>query len=377
MRRSLPTIIFVVTAILVLIGTMFPAKQPNLSWMGGSETTLGSSGRSTPDAAMRTFLDKLRGRDWHGAYALLANQNEIKESRFAAEMDGTNQDLRNHSTLQASTAKILNQNGDEATAEADLNWTSVVGAFTETRDFKLQKKGSDWAVVWPVTQQANVPPQVIPVNYLRWDVIYRGANDDWGAQDAEQPHVRIVAMNPIQHDKDVVVLGELLNEDTVPAFVNVGARLLGKDGKALDAEVSFDKMSHTILPKQVTPFRIDFPNMKLDQVDKIDMQPHALLVSASADPVISVQDQKLTGDSGGRVLSGSLVNQSGQTVSIPHVLATFYDRQGQIVWVADGYTESALQPQIPVNFSIKVPANVNTQIASYRVIVSPWSEQTR
>ena len=39
---------------------------------------------------------------------------------------------------------------------------------------------------------------MIPVNYLRWDVIYRGPGDDWGAQDVEAPHVRIVDMHPVQ-----------------------------------------------------------------------------------------------------------------------------------------------------------------------------------
>ena len=74
-----------------------------------------------------------------------------------------------------------------------------------------------------------MPPQVIAVNYLRWDVIYRGAGDDWGTQDVEAPHVRIVDMHPVERSDGVVILGELLNEDVVPAYVSVKATLLQKE----------------------------------------------------------------------------------------------------------------------------------------------------
>ncbi len=104
-----------------------------------------------------------------------------------------------------------------------------------------------------------MPPQVIPVNYLRWDVIYRGAQDDWGAQDVESPHVRIVDMHPLERGDGVLIMGELLNEDVVPAYVSVKATLLSKSGAPIATEDAFDKISHLLLPKQVTPFLISFP----------------------------------------------------------------------------------------------------------------------
>ena len=144
-----------------------------------------------------------------------------------------------------------------------------------------------------MVKEPRVPPQVIPVNYLRWDVIYRGAEDDWGAQDVEAPHVRIVDMHPVERGDGVVVLGELLNEDVVPAFVTVKATLLAKDGSAIATEDSFDKISHILLPRQVTPFLIEFHNVELSQVDSIRMQPSSSLIAASADPVIGIEDQRL------------------------------------------------------------------------------------
>ena len=80
------------------------------------------------------------------------------------------------------------------------------------------------------------------------------------------------------------------------------------------------------------------------------------LVPASADPVIGVMNQAIDTDATGRkVLKGQLLNQSGQIVNISHVIATFYDTDGKVIWVSDGYVDSALYPQTPETFSVEVP----------------------
>src|SRR5258708_19379432 len=147
--------------------------------------------------------------------------------------------------------------------------------------------------MWPIVKQVKVPPQVVPVNYLRWDVICRGAEDDWGAQDVEGPHVRIVAMHPVDRGGGVVILGELLNEDVVPAFVTVKATLLGSNGAALASEDSFDKISHILLPKQVSPFRIDFPNVRLSEADNVRIPPPTPLAAHSPDPARAIDSHNL------------------------------------------------------------------------------------
>ena len=158
---------------------------------------------------------------------------------------------------------------NEAMVRADLQWSTAVGAFYESRDLRTVLEGSTWKVVWPVQKAPNVPPQVIPVTFLRWDVIQRGSDDDWGAQNVEAPKVRIVSMNAVANEGGTTILGEIVNEDTVPAFVAVSAFLTGKDGNLMGEESSFDKISHTLLPKEVSPFRIDFPDRPLARIKSV------------------------------------------------------------------------------------------------------------
>jgi hypothetical protein len=191
-------------------------------------------------------------------------------------------------------------------------------------------------------------------------------------QDVEAPHVRIVDMHPVQRAEGVVVLGELLNEDVVPAYVSVRATLLSKSGSVISSEGSFDKISHILLPKQVTPFFINFPDATLSDVGSIRMEPMSNLVSASAGPVIAIEDERLN-PAPGATVTGQLVNQSGQVVNIAHILETLYDKSGQVVWVADQYTDHALLPQTPISFDIHIPEDLAKKISSERTITETYS----
>jgi len=325
----------------------------------------------TPDEALRLMLTEVRAHDWDNAYSRLANQTEVEKAALVREFAGSNGSLLTYASLETFDVWGLHNNGQEATFRARLHYSTAVGPLDDIREFKVLHEGDTWKVYWPKTTVPKLPPQVIPVNYLRWDVINRGAQDDWGVSNVDNPQVRIISMNAIQRPDRVVIVGEIVNEDTVPAYVNVGATLLGPDGTELAEESSFDKISHTLLPKQVSPYRIDFPDMRLEKVKSVRMDAKAMLVPASADPVIEVNQQKLEKDPLGKmVLQGELIDESGQIVNIPHVIAAYYDNNGKVIWVSDGYVDQELMPQTPTAFAVDVPADVAPKVQSYRVVVN-------
>lgn len=357
--------------ILVLVAVVLTIA---LFAIGALSSNQASADMNTPDGAVRTLFARVQARDYNGAYDLVSNKNELDLDSFTKELRGTNGDLRSFSALAKASTKVLRENDNQALVRADVQWSTAVGAIYDMKDLNAVRSGNGWRVEWPVTPQPKVPPQVIPVNFLRWDVVTRGFDDDWGAQNVEAPRVRIVSMNAVERDNSTIILGEVVNEDTVPGFVSVNATLVGQDGKPIAEESSFDKISHTLLPKEISPFRIDFPDVKLAQVKSVQMQPNSLLIPASADPTIGVLKQRVDADANGRkVLTGELINESGRTVNIPHVLATFYDNQGRVIWVSDGYLNRALLPQTPEPFTLGLRDDIADKIQSYRVTVNTYS----
>ena len=368
--RGLALFIFAATIVLIVISILHPNESAAALADAGTTGLLRPS--STAQAAVENLAREIGQRHYGSAYSNLANKGEFTEAEFVRDLNGTYVSLRSLATLDHFEVRPLHESADDAEMQLKMYWSTVVGTFTDTEKLHVIKNGDHWEAEWPLVKEPRVPPQVIPVNYLRWDVIYRGPEDDWGAQDVESPHVRIVDMHPLERGGAVLVMGELLNEDVVPAFVSVKATLISRDGATIASEDSFDKISHLLLPKQVTPFLISFPGVELSQIGKIRMDPSASLIAASADPVIEIQDQKLN-PAPDASLTGKLIDQSGQVVNVAHVLGTFYDKDGKLVWVADQYVNRALLPQTPVPFTISIPPDIAGQVSSVRAVVATYS----
>jgi hypothetical protein len=359
MKLTLPVVFAVLTAALIAAGTVHKSS---------------TAPASTPEGAVQSMLANVKAHNWKAAYFYVAPSSNVDLDALRRDLAGRNGSLKTYSQLETVNTRVLHETDNEAMVRTELKYSTAVGAFYDTRDLKVTKDDGAWKVNWQVQKEPPVPPQVIPVNYLRWDVIRRGSEDDWGAQNVEGPRIRILSMNYTEREGSVIIMGEVENEDTIPAFVSVGAVLVGKNGQDMAEESSFDKVSHVLLPKEVSPYRIDFPGVKLADVKSVRMKPDSMLVPASADPVIGVLHQRIEKDAKGRtVLKGELLNESGQTVNIAHVLATFYDNSGKVIWVSDGYLDHALLPQAPQPFAVDLRDDLAANVHSYRVTTNEYS----
>jgi hypothetical protein len=375
MKFTLPIILVVVTAVLMVLAVVGAGNAHGTVGIAAGSALRGLTPKaSTPDQALTNLLVDLQRRNWDRAFSELANSNGGDEQTFVQEWLGSHGSLRSLSNLEGFESRPLHATNDEAQLRTRLHWTTPVGPIEDVRDFRVVRSGDIWKVVWPKSEAINTPAQVIPVTYLRWDLVTGGAGDEWGAKNIDAPHVRITSMNAVDSAEGVVVMGEVVNEDTVPAFVNVNATVLDASGNPIDDETSFDKIAHILLPKQVTPYRIDFPNLNLRDVKNVHMDVKAGLVPATADPVIGVMNQKIDADVQGKsVLHGDLLNESGQTVNIPHVIASFYDNNGKVVWVSDGYVDRALLPQSTQPFAVEIPRSLAGRVQSFHVVVNHYT----
>jgi hypothetical protein len=364
-----PLTIFITAATVALVA---------LSWFqsGGLKQHTMFLG-STPEAAVMALMSQIQAHNYQAAYDSLDPSSNTDLASFSRDLGGSDGSLRTYSSLQSADASPLHSDNDQAVVRLRMTWSSAVGSLDDVRDVKVRRDGSVWRVVWPKQDLPNVPPQVVSVNYLRWEVIGRDTSQAWGSQDVDSPKVRITSMNAVSRPGRVVIVGEVENEDTVPAYLNVNATLLKADGSPIDEENSFDLISHVLLPKQVSPYRIDFPGVRFDAVKSVRMDARALLVPASADPVIAVTDQAVSKDALNRsVLKGELVNQSGRLVNIAQVLAAFYDASGKVIWVSDGYVDQALMPQVSVPFAVDIPDDIAGRLKDYRVVVNHYSRSS-
>jgi len=374
MKLALPIIVIALTVVLLGLGLTTVGRSATVGVASGSALPGFTASATTPEQALTNFLGDIQRRNWDRAFASVEKTNGSQnEQAFIQEWIGSNGGLRSFSALEGFDARPLHATDSEAQMRVRLHWATPVGPVEDVRDFRLAH-ADKWKVVWDEAPALNVPSQVVPVTYLRWDLVTGSGGEEWGSRNVDAPHVRIVSMNAVDSAEGAVVMGEVVNEDTIPAFVNVNATLVDAAGSAIDDESSFDKIDHVLLPKQVSPYRIDFPHINLSKVKNVRMDVKATLVPASSDPVIGVMNQKLDTDAQGHsVLHGELMNESGQTVNIPHVIASFYDNNGKVVWVSDGYVERALLPQSTEPFAVEIPKSLAGKVQNFHVVVNQYS----
>jgi hypothetical protein len=375
MKRILPIVLVIVTVALIGLSLVSTSGARGTVGVAAGSAMYGLTPKAaTPEQALNNLLLDVQRRNWDRAYGELAKSSGSDETAFIQDWTGSNGSLRSFSNLEGFEPRPMHITDDQAEMRVRLRWSTPIGPIEDVRDIHLVKEGDVWKAVWPKVEIPNVPAEVIPVTYLRWDLVTGGAADQWGSKNVDAPNVRIISMNAVDTAEGAVIMGEVVNEDTIPAFVNVNATLLDGAGSAIDEESSFDKIAHVLLPKQVSPYRVDFPNISLSKVKNVHMDIKASLVPASADPVIGVMNQKIQSDVQGKaVLQGDLLNQSGQTVNIPHVIAGFYDSNGKIIWVADGYVDRALLPQSSEPFAVEIPRAMAGKVQNFHVVVNQYS----
>ena len=151
------------TVALVAIGTLWPSKTA-LASGGGVEF---STSAGTPEAAVRSLGEQIHANAYGRAYESLANKGEFSEQQFRRDLTSGWPDLRTYATLSDFQVQPLHATDTETEVRLKMQWSTVVGPSPSERDLHLVKNGGKWQIQWPITKEPVVPPQVIPVNYLR------------------------------------------------------------------------------------------------------------------------------------------------------------------------------------------------------------------
>jgi hypothetical protein len=365
-RNALAVVIMVCTALFVVAGLAYGGRLKT-AFINGGDLPGATAPADTPTAAVQHLYENVQRRNLDAAYKYVANQEDLEADAFSRDLAGTNGNLKTLASLNDFQIHLLTKKDNTAKVRADLQWATPVGAFFENRQLDVvQGKDNSWKVVWPVDHAPKLAPQVVPVNYQRWDMISSKPSD-------YEPKVHIVSQNAVQDADNFYIVGEVVNDDTVPALIAVNATLIGANGDTLAQESSFDNVVHTLMPNEKTPFRIDFPETERARIKNIKLNVSSHVLPTAGTPVISATNVRIETAGDKKVLRGEIVNSTGEVDNIPHVLAAFYDAQGKVVWVANTYLDHALLPQIPLNFSMPVPQNVAGSVQSYKVVVNSYS----
>ena len=350
--------------------------------------------QSNPENLALAYFDALDFRRFEDAYNLLDPQNRPSYDQFILELSVEDGILASFSKLDEVTFDV-NQTEKEAKIFAEANWVTSLNEYQSQHLLKLIKRDGNWYLKKDEFEK-NIPTNQF---FSLADLDFknqgrRKANvDQTNKEDIlDRPEVHVIQASLNKNQDHHFVVGSLQNIDNVPAFVTIEAKLYDVKGNEIDKAKAGYKMVHDLMPKETTPFKINFENgpyyheagevvvfIRSLATDKELYKFHGVKsIKTSREPELPTnrqvtnqrnfyktkenRKQKIVENieqSIDKTLSGKIINYGTKEMNIPQLIYAQYDQNKNIYWVDYQFLEKGIRPQRKKPFSLELE-NIKT-----------------
>ena len=337
--------------------------------------------RNTARYVVTAYYDDIDFKRFNAAYARLNPATRPDFATFMLNLSVQGGLLSSYSKLEAITInpKVIETNYQELGVTA--RYITALSYYTNTAALKLTRNAEEWVIELPPADVTVPPDQFLRTAEVKWLAQgQRRLNADAASSldVLDRPELTVLSTRLVERPGGKYSLvGELLNSDVDPADVTVNGKIYDDAGNVLTWYNAGDAMLHKVLPLEVTPFRIDFegvagsalsdattleftPGASWDyqlpgnqRLGKYEVTAQGVVTQRDLYRGVSAQQLTLTQGPGDKLtLQGELINNDLREATVPHLLVTLYDTQGQVLWVDQHYLPAAIRPQRTQAFTL-------------------------
>ncbi len=330
----------------------------------------------SPERTAEGYYDDLDFRRFESAYARLDPNTRPEYELWRLQLSVNGGLLASYAKLDRLTVETIESAGGEAIVEADLLYITALDWYPVVEQLEMIERDGEWYVV-PDEPSLYIPPDQLSrsatVDYEqagRTRVI--DANpDQTDIQDRPDLHIRTARL--VEYEGRPVVVGEVMNVDVDPADMTVYAILRDEDGEQIVRYNATERILHTLNPGESTPFLIEFeevaagvdlefnpldfhPIVLDEEIATVEVYARAVVTSDNLYRGLQVNHLALEeGDGDQLTIEGELRNDGVREATIPIVLFSFLDADGEVGWVEHTYVDIAVRPQRTQAFTFDLP----------------------
>lgn len=269
--------------------------------------------------------------------------------------------------------------GDSAEVVVDAHYVTALNESTTRRTHQLRKTAGVWHLV-PDPFDTQIPVEQF-VRRTSVDYVDQGRRrvttevSDYG-DILDRPRIEILDSRLVKSGERWFVVGQLTNVDVDPADVTITSRLLDSDGGELASYQAGQGTVHKVLPGETVPFRVAFEGVVgqgaasessgvfrpgavaeltlTDEVAGYDISAKALVTGRDLGR-LDLEEVEAVYDGSGTHIVGSVFNATTDTASLPILVMSLLDENGEVLWVEDHSLPQAVRSQRSAPISFELP----------------------
>lgn len=319
------------------------------------------------------YYDALDFKEFERAHSYLDPAADKSISQFMLEISVSDGLLSSYAKLDEIGIDIIKQNDSLATGHIKATWVTPLKVIDTEDTLALKKINNQWFIK-PKAIDPDVPPEqlVIQSNTQFYNHGKRKITSEQTYHEdvLKQPVVEVLSAQMVSINDEYALIGEIQNVDNVPADVSVTGTLYDANNVALAKFNAKDVIKHKLLPKETTPYRINFEDIawakntskkptsynpstftKLQLSDTpVNFEVQVVANVATTDVYQSIAPSQVQQNES--LINGFLFNPSIEAATIPHLLVSYYDSNKELIWVKSIYVDESVRQQRKRKFTI-------------------------
>ncbi|WP_430908288.1 hypothetical protein [Maribacter sp. 2-571] len=325
-----------------------------------------NSAQYAPLNVVKAYYNALDFKKFEEAHSYLDPESGIDLAQYMLEVSVTDGVLSSYAKMDSIGVTLIEETAEAARAKVHTRWITPLEKLEKEETVAMVKRSGKWHLL-PARFDNDVPPdQLFTANGTTF---YNHGRRQMTTQEThhedvlQQPVLEILSAKLVDYKGHYSIIGEIQNVDHVPADVVIQATLYNDRDEGLANYNAKYHMKHKLMPKETTPFRINFegiawsstkdtlpPTFDPDQFTpialsglptKFDVQAAGNVANTDLYKKVALQSL-VKKDS---MFRGTLFNSGIQEVTIPQLLISYYDADHELIWVDHQFLREGVRVQ--------------------------------
>ncbi|WP_092982004.1 hypothetical protein [Robiginitalea myxolifaciens] len=335
-----------------------------------------NSAQRSPENVVKAYYDALDFKEFEKAHSYIDPASGVTIAQYMLEVSVTDGLLSSYAKMDSIGISIENLTEDAASLKAYTQWITPLEKIERNYQHNLVKREGSW-YIQPTPVDTDIPPNQLLVrnqpqffNHGRRRIT---SQQTYHEDVLRQPILEVLQAKLVKFEGRYSIVGTLQNIDNAPADVSLKGTLYNNENTALAQYDAKYHVKHKLMPKETTPFRIDFEGTAWVSEDEqapgvfdpdtftpaefaeipatFDLQCAGNVATTDLEKSLVLQEVSLDD----RNLNGTLFNGGLQEVTVPQVLVSFYREPGELIWVDHHFLREGVRVQRKQEFSYVIP----------------------